>query len=259
MTHSPTAPRPYPAKPAIPATAPATAPATIAVTSAAAPVARRPFLRSAVGPLLAAALVTVTALAGAGLTPASAQDAAKAPPIPGKTDLKAVKAGTYQADPSHTLVGWRVSHFGFNDYFGIFGDSTGQLQFDPAKPTASKVEITIPLGKVTTASAELTEHLKTADFFEVARFPEARFVSRSISGDGPAYDIEGDLTIKGKTQPVTLKATFTGVGVNPMNKAETVGFQATTTIRRSAFGVNYVLPMVSDEVKLDISAAFEKK
>lgn len=242
-SHSSIAPRRRPVPPATP-------------LATAAP---RPFFRAAAGPLVAAVLVTVAALAGAGLTPASAQDAGKAPPIPGKADLKAVKAGTYQADPSHTLIGWRVSHFGFNDYFGIFGDSTGQLQFDPTKPTASKVEITIPLGKVTTASAELTQHLKAADFFEVERFPEARFVSRSISGNGPTYEIEGDLTIKGKTQPATLKATFTGVGANPMTKAETVGFHATTTIRRSAFGVDFALPMVSDEVKLDISAAFEKK
>lgn len=215
--------------------------------------ARRPARR------LATALLVGAALFGASLVPATAQDAGKPPPIPGKEDLKLVKAGSYQADPSHTLVGWRVSHFGFNDYFGVFGDSTGRLDFDPAKPTAARVEITIPVANVTTASKELTEHLKGADFFEVAKFPEAKFVSRAVKGQGPTFDIEGDLTIKGKTLPTTLKATFTGVGVNPMNKAETVGFHATTTIKRSDFGITYVLPLVSDEVRLDISAAFEKK
>ena len=208
---------------------------------------------------LAAQLLIGAALVGGGLHLAVAQDAGKAPPIPGKADLTAIKAGTYQADPSHTLIGWRVSHFGFNDYFGVFGDASGTLQLDPAKPGAARVEITIPLANVTTASKELTEHLKGADFFEAAKFPQATFVSRTVKGTGPAYEIEGDLTIKGKALPVTLKATFTGVGVNPMNKAETVGFHATTTIKRSAYGVSYALPLVSDEVQLDISAAFEKK
>ena len=208
---------------------------------------------------LAVALLVGSALLGGSLTPALAQDAGKAPSIPGKADLKSIKAGTYQADPSHTLIGWRVSHFGFNDYFGVFGDAAGKLEFDPAKPTAAKVEITIPVDQVTTANKALTTHLKGADFFDVANFPKATFVSRSVKGDGPAYEIEGDLTIKGKALPVTLKATFSGVGVNPMNKAETVGFHATTTIQRSAYGITYVLPLVSDEVRLDISAAFEKK
>lgn len=203
-----------------------------------------------------AAIGAVLGAGGAGV--ALAQDGGKPPPVPGKADLKAVEAGTYRADPAHTLVGWRVSHFGFNDYFGVFGDSTGSLQFDPARPAEAKVEITIPVAKVTTANQDLTDHLRKADFFDAATFPTATFVSRRVTGQGPAYDIEGDLTIRGKRLPVTLKATFTGVGVNPMNKAETVGFHATTTIKRSAWGVSYGLPMVSDDVRLDISAAFEK-
>ena len=208
---------------------------------------------------LAVALLVGSALLGGSLTPALAQDAGKAPSIPGKADLKSIKAGTYQADPSHTLIGWRVSHFGFNDYFGVFGDAAGKLEFDPAKPTAAKVEITIPVDQVTTANKALTTHLKGADFFEVAKFPEAKFVSRSVAVSGAGYVIEGDLSLKGKTQPVTLQARFVGAGANPMSKAETVGFHAQTTIKRSAWGINYVVPMVSDEVALDITVAFEKQ
>lgn len=112
---------------------------------------------------------------------------------------------------------------------------------------------------MTTASAELTAHLKNTDFFEVATFPEATFVSRKVSGPGPDYRIDGDLTLKGKTQPVALEARFVGTGTNPMTKAETVGFHAKGTIKPSDFGITYIVPMVSDAVALDITAAFEKK
>lgn len=207
---------------------------------------------------LAAAFLVGAALLGAGIGPVAAQDA-KAPPVPGTADLKAVTAGTYKADHEHTLVGFRVNHFGFNDYFGIFGDATGTLELDPAQPARAKVEMTIPLTHITTASRELTEHLKTADFFDSAKYPEAKFVSRAVKADGTNYEIEGDLTLKGRTLPVTLKARFVGAGVNPMTKARTVGFHATTTLKRSAYGIDYALPMVSDEVALDISAAFEKQ
>ncbi|MEY3940542.1 MAG: hypothetical protein RLZZ604_1002 [Pseudomonadota bacterium] len=88
--------------------------------------------------------------------------AQSAPQTPGAVDVTRVTAGTYNTDPGHTLIGWRVSHFGFNDYFGIFGDATGTLVLDPAKPNASTVDITIPVGKVTTASAGLTGHLLRA-------------------------------------------------------------------------------------------------
>jgi polyisoprenoid-binding protein YceI len=186
------------------------------------------------------------------------------PQVPGVLDVTRVTAGTYNTDPGHTLVGWRVSHFGFNDYFGIFGDATGTLVLDPKKPNASKVDITIPVGKVTTASAGLTGHLLRAgkdggkaDFFGPAP-ADAKFVSTSVVAKGTTAKITGNLTLNGVTKPVVLDTKFSGAGNNPFNKKPTVGFHATTTIKRSEFGVSYGIPVVSDEVKLDISVAFEK-
>lgn len=190
--------------------------------------------------------------------------AQSAPQVPGIMDVTRVTAGTYNTDPGHTLVGWRVSHFGFNDYFGIFGDATGTLVLDPAKPNASKVDITIPVSKVTTASAGLTGHLLRAgkdggkpDFFGPAP-ADAKFVSTSVVAKGTTAKITGNLTLNGVTKPVVLDTKFSGAGNNPFNKKPTVGFHATTTIKRSQFGVMYGIPVVSDEVKLDISVAFEK-
>ena len=190
--------------------------------------------------------------------------AQSAPQVPGVVDVTRVTAGTYNTDPGHTLIGWRVSHFGFNDYFGIFGDATGTLVLDPAKPNASTVDITIPIGKVTTASAGLTGHLLRAgkeggkaDFFGPAP-ADAKFVSTSVVAKGTTAKITGNLTLNGITKPVVLDTTFSGAGNNPFNKKPTVGFHATSVIKRSEFGISYAVPMISDDVILDISVAFEK-
>ncbi len=185
---------------------------------------------------------------------------------PGKSDPARVTAGAYAADPSHTLVQWEVNHFGFNDYYGLFGDITGTLTLDPARLQDAKVDINIPVGKVTTASAALTEHLLRAgkdggkpDFFGPS--PSARFVSTKVTLDPKdklKAMIEGNLTINGVTKPVTLEAEFTGAGINPINKKATVGFEAETEIKRSDWGITYAVPFVGDEVELDISVAFEK-
>jgi polyisoprenoid-binding protein YceI len=204
------------------------------------------------------ALAAVFAVA----TPAIAYQAAQ---VPGAKDPARVAAGTYAVDPSHTLVGWRVSHFGFNDYFGIFGDATGTLTLDPKNPAAAKVDITLPVSKVTTASDGLTKHLlkpaeagKKPDFFG-ANPADARFVSKRVTVNGQEAKILGDLTLNGVTREVTLDAEFSGAGANPYNKKETVGFEAETTIKRSDFGIVFGIPAVSDEVELDISVAFEKQ
>ena len=186
------------------------------------------------------------------------------PQVPGTMDITRVTAGTYNTDPNHTLVGWRVSHFGFNDYFGIFGDATGTLTLDPKRPNAAKVDITIPVSKVTTASSDLTGHLLRAgkdggkpDFFGPAP-TDAKFVSTGIVAKGTTAKITGNLTLNGVTKPVVLDTKFSGAGANPFSKKATVGFHATTMIKRSDFSVMYGIPVMSDNVKLDISVAFEK-
>lgn len=192
---------------------------------------------------------------------------AQMPEVPGKADKARVAAGTYTADAGHSLVAWKVNHFGFNDYFGLFGDVSGTLEIDPANPAGAKVSVKIPVSKVVTASAGLTGHLlkpaaegKPADFFGAAP-ADATFVSTSVAPgtDGMSAKITGDLTLNGVTKPVTIDATFAGAGTNPFSKAATLGFHGKTTIKRSDFNVKYGLPFVSDDVTLDITAAFEKK
>ncbi|AOG00134.1 yceI-like domain protein [Blastomonas sp. RAC04] len=199
------------------------------------------------------ALVAATPLIGQGMQ------------LPGQKDAARVTAGTYKTDPGHSLIGWEVNHFGFNDYYGLFGDIAGTLMIDPANLNATKVDVTIPVGKVTTASAGLTSHLLRAgkdggkpDFFGPSP-ADARFVSTKVVASGMTAKITGNLTLNGVTKEVTFDAEFTGAGTNPFNKKETIGFEAETEIKRSDFGIAYGLPMVSDEVELDISVAFEKQ
>jgi polyisoprenoid-binding protein YceI len=191
-------------------------------------------------------------------------------PKPGARDASRITGGTYAVDHYHTMVGWRVDHMGITPYFGMFGDVTGTLVLDPKNPAAAKVDISIPVAKVTTASAELTQHLLKApekpggkpDFFG-PNPAAARFVSTSVVPDTAAGKarITGNLTLNGVTKPVTLDATFHGAGKAPqeMGGVEMVGFEATATIKRSDFGVTMGIPMVSDEVALDIVAAFTKQ
>ncbi len=203
----------------------------------------------------------LAALSLAIIAPLAAQNAPAAPPapqLPGQQDIGRVSAGTYQTDPLHSLVGFRVNHLGFNDYFGVFGDVAGTLEIDPANPNAAKVDVIIPLSGLSTASAKLTEHMNGTDFFDSAQFASVRFVSTKVTAEGASAIIEGDLTIRGITKSVTLDADFSGAGTNSYNKKETVGFEATTAIRRSDFGMNFGVPFVSDEVRLGITVAFEK-
>ena len=213
--------------------------------------------------LFAAPLV----LAGAAIVAVPVVIAQAPASAPGAPDKSRVTAGTYAADPGHTLVVWEVDHFGFSDYTGIFGDVTGTLVIDPANPAAAKVDVTIPVSKVTTASSGLTEHLLRAgkdggkpDFFGPAP-ADAKFVSTRVvlDDDGDEATVTGNLTLNGVTKPVTLDVDFHGAGTNPMNKKDTIGFEAEAKIRRSDFGVAAFIPFVSDEVELKIHAAFEKQ
>lgn len=181
-----------------------------------------------------------------------------APQLPGQADASRVAAGTYTVDNHHAQIQWTVNHFGFNDYFGIFGQPTGSLTIDPAKPNDARVSVTIPVTELATSRADLTKHMLTPDFLDAAKFPTATFESTKVIATGNTAKITGNLTLLGVTKPVTLDATFTGAGTNPMTKKATVGFHGTTTLKRSDFGMTKFVPFVSDEVKIAISIAFEK-
>lgn len=198
--------------------------------------------------LLLGAAIAVAPLA------VTAQEMPKTPP--GTSDVRRVVAGTYTVDPGHSQVAFSVNHLGFSTYHGLFGDVTGSMTIDPKTPAKAKVSIDIPISGLKTTVPALDEHLKKADFFDAEKYPTAHFEATSIRPSGKTARITGNLTLKGVTKPVVLDATFIGAGT--MMGKRTVGFDATTTIKRSDFGVSYGIPLVPDAVPLQISVAFEK-
>ena len=179
---------------------------------------------------------------------------------PANPDPAAVTAGSYKIDTSHTRIQFTVSHMGFTNWYGDFSGASGTLRLDPRDITASEVDITIPVASVSTTNTILDGELKSADWFNAARFPAIRFVSKTVTKTGAnTADITGDLSFHGVTKPVVLATRFNGAGTNPINKAYTVGFDATTTLQRTDFGVKNYVPLIGDEITIRISAAFEKK
>ncbi len=176
--------------------------------------------------------------------------------LPGTQSKAAVTAGTYKVDPAHTQVTWTLNHMGFSMLSGQFGAQDGTLTIDPAKPAAAKLDVTFAIDQLSVTSSGFSNHLKSKDFFDVATYPTARFVSTAVVASGNTAKITGNLTIKNVTKPVTIDATFVGAGTNPMNKKVNFGFRGTTTINRSDFGLGMAVSVVSDQVKLDINAAF---
>ncbi len=176
-----------------------------------------------------------------------------------RRDLTQTPSGTYDLDPDHTGITWRVNHLGFSYLTGRFGNPTGRLTLDAAKPENSKLEVKIPTASIYTASSELIGKLQMPDFFDVKKFPEATFISKRIVTSGPgAGNVEGELTLHGVTKPVTLKTTLIGAGINPYAKAAALGFHAEGSFKRSDFGVGGYAPAVSDQVDLVIDTEFHQ-
>lgn len=164
-------------------------------------------------------------------------------------------ATSYELDPHHTEVRFSWNHFGYSNPSGSFNDLKGTLVFDDAEPANSSIKVTIPVSSINTRVAELDAHLLRDDFLDAVQFADITFTSTSVepaAGDN-AFKVNGDLTIHGVTQPVTLDATLNKRGGHPMSKAPTIGFDATTSIKRSDFGVGKFAPMVSDELKVTIT------
>jgi polyisoprenoid-binding protein YceI len=170
------------------------------------------------------------------------------------------QSGAYTLDPTHAMILFGVSHFGFSNYYGQLPGATGSLTLDGANPSASKLEVSAPVANLWTASDKLTGELKSGQWLDAGKYPAMTFKSTAITVTSPTTaDVAGELTIHGVTKPVTLKATFRKAGVWAMTKKYMVGFDATGHIKRSDFGVSqYVNFGLGDDVDLIISAPFEK-
>jgi polyisoprenoid-binding protein YceI len=161
---------------------------------------------------------------------------------------------TYKLDPGHTMVLFSWNHFGFSNPTANLGLGDGTLVFDEKNPAKSSVEVTLPLANLDTHVSALDEHLKKPDFLDADKFATITFKSTKVQAEGAGkFKVTGDLTVHGVTKPVVLDAKLNKSGEHPMLKVAAIGFDATTTIKRSDFGVGAYVPNVSDEIKIHIT------
>jgi polyisoprenoid-binding protein YceI len=149
------------------------------------------------------------------------------------------QAANYAIDPAHTYVTFEIGHFGTSTNRGRFDKKEGKVEFDRATKTG-KVDIAIDTKSVNTGFGAFNEHLQSAELLDAAKYPKMTFVSTKFNFTGDKLaDVTGDLTLLGKTQPVTLKATNFNCYDNPMLKREVCGGDFEASIDRTQFGVNY--------------------
>ncbi|MBB6249300.1 YceI family protein [Rhodanobacter sp. A1T4] len=161
---------------------------------------------------------------------------------------------TYQLDPGHTMVLFTWNHFGFSNPTANLSLGSGTLVFDDKQPSKSTVEVTLPLANLDTHVSALDTHLKEPDFFDASKYPTVTFKSTKVQPlGGDKFKVTGDLTVHGVTKSVVLDAKLNKSGVHPMTKAQSIGFDATGSLKRSDFGVGAYVPNVSDEIKIRIT------
>jgi polyisoprenoid-binding protein YceI len=168
-----------------------------------------------------------------------------------------IAAESYNLEKTHADLLFSIDHAGFTQKHGAFRDFDGTLQYDAAKPENSKVEITVKTDSVDTAFAARDKDLKGEMFLDVAKYPDMHFVStRVVPGPNEELRVEGNLTLHGVTKPITLQAKLNKKGPNPFDKRPTLGFSATSSLKRSDFGITRAIPLIGDVVTITIDAEF---
>ena len=168
-----------------------------------------------------------------------------------------------QLDTAHTVVSFTARHMMITKVRGILTGVTGTITFDEANPARSRVEVTIPAATIETGMEPRDNHLRSADFLDAENHPALTFVSTSIAPKGHRWAISGDLTIRGVARPVVLDAEALGV-VTGMDGRRHAGFAATTTVRRSDWGLTWNVGLeaggwlVSDEIAIDLDVAADE-
>ena len=162
------------------------------------------------------------------------------------------EAVTYKLDPNHTVVLAQWDHFGYSHPVANFGQVDGTLVYDADDVSASSVQVTLPMAGLNSFVPKFDEHLRSDDFFDAAKYPNATFKSTKVETAGEGrLKVAGDLTVKDRTAPVVLDVVLNKAGER--NGRAAIGFDATATVKRSDFGVDLFVPNVGDEVKLTIT------
>ena len=170
----------------------------------------------------------------------------------------AAAADSYTVDPAHTFPNFEVNHFGFSVMHGRFGATTGKITLDPAGQSGS-LEITIDATSIDTGHAKRDAHLKSEEFFNVAKFPTLSYKATKLKFSGDKLvGADGELTMLGVTKPVPLTITAFNCAPHPMTKKPMCGANATASLKRSDFGLKAYVPNIGDDIKISIEVEAAK-
>lgn len=177
--------------------------------------------------------------------------------------VPAARAANFEVDPAHTSVVFSVSHLGYSYTYGMFRDVKGTVEFDKATPEASKFSFVIDAASLNTMNEKRDEHLRNADFFNVKQFPQITFESTAVapatSADGKTlYNVTGKMTMHGVEKEVTLPIEYLGEGATPFNDYR-AGFLCQTTLKRSDFGMDFMVGPIGDSIGVTVSFEAVKK
>lgn len=174
------------------------------------------------------------------------------------------ESGTYNFDKAHSFIGFKIKHMGLIEVPGFFRDFTGEVVFDSADMAKSSVTFTAKTASIDTGVAGRDRHLRTADFFEVEKYPEMTFRSTRVEKKGKRWIVSGDLTMKGVTKAVSIPFEIAGWVPGGERGGPKMGIVGETTINRRDFGVNYGgnlpsgVPQIADEVKVVLQIEAQK-
>lgn len=164
------------------------------------------------------------------------------------------KPVAYKIDPTHTATVFSWNHLGFSTPSANFTDIQGTINVDNEKSANSSVNVTIPVSSINSNVPALDKEFQQEGWFDAAKYPNITFKSTKLeTKDKKHFKITGDLTVKGITKPVVLDAVLNKRGIHPMSKLDTVGFNATTSFNRSAFGIGNLVPNVGDKITVNIT------
>lgn len=173
--------------------------------------------------------------------------------------------GIIELDPTHTAIGFVARHAMVTKVRGTFSDWTAEVNIDQENPANSTIKATIKTASITTGNADRDGHVRGEDFFDVEQFPDMTFVATDVKFDGAnAATVTGDLTIKETTKQVTLDVEIAGTEVDPWGQTR-IGFDASTTVNRKDFGLDWNSPLnsggvlVSEKIKIEIEGSGIKK
>jgi|CXWL01.1.fsa_nt_gi polyisoprenoid-binding protein YceI len=167
--------------------------------------------------------------------------------------LPAFAADKYEFDKSHTKILFYINHLGYSETIGEFTDYDGNFTFDQKKPEESSIDVTLKPSGIRTSSTKLDSELQGEKFFKSDQFPTIKFVSEKVTRTGDnTGEVDGIATMLGVSKPTKLKVRFNKADYHPFTKNFVAGFSASATLKRSDFGMKEYLPLVGDEVRIEV-------